>query len=105
MYVRQSAIQYLRTPLVRQVGRVTARCVASTSGMQQRKVAVIGAGFAGISAARTLLEETDGEVSVVVLEASPRVGGRAHTVLVSRMHSCSPPTICFMPLDLTKDTM
>lgn len=40
-------------------------------------VAVIGAGAAGIAAARALVEAG---VSVVVLEARNRIGGRAHTV-------------------------
>jgi monoamine oxidase len=41
-------------------------------------VAVIGAGAAGIGAARRLVEE--GSVSVLVLEARNRVGGRVHTI-------------------------
>jgi monoamine oxidase len=41
-------------------------------------VAVIGAGAAGIGAARRLLEA--GAVSVLVLEARDRVGGRVHTI-------------------------
>ncbi len=41
-------------------------------------VAVIGAGSAGIGAARRLREA--GTVSMVVLEARERVGGRAHTI-------------------------
>ena len=41
-------------------------------------VAVIGAGAAGIGAARRLRQE--GTVSVVVLEARDRVGGRVHTI-------------------------
>ena len=41
-------------------------------------VAVIGAGAAGIGAARRLQEA--GTVSLVVLEARDRVGGRAHTI-------------------------
>lgn len=51
--------------------------------MQKRKVAVIGAGFAGISAARTLLQEGKGLINVTVLEASERVGGRACTKQVA----------------------
>ena len=41
-------------------------------------VAVIGAGAAGIGAARRLREA--GAVSVLVLEARDRVGGRVHTI-------------------------
>ena len=41
-------------------------------------VAVIGAGAAGISAARRLCQA--GSVSVLVLEARDRVGGRVHTI-------------------------
>lgn len=42
-----------------------------------RRVIVVGAGFAGLGAARTLL---DAGVEVTVLEARDRPGGRAHTV-------------------------
>lgn len=42
-----------------------------------KEVVVVGAGFAGVSAARTLLSQS--EVKVTVLEASSRVGGRACT--------------------------
>jgi len=41
-------------------------------------VALIGAGAAGIAAARRLVE--DGRVSVLVIEARERPGGRAWTV-------------------------
>lgn len=41
-------------------------------------VAVIGAGAAGLAAARRLL--ASGRLSVLVIEAGPRLGGRAHTV-------------------------
>src|SRR5271168_5631337 len=41
-------------------------------------VAVIGAGAAGIGAARRLVDE--GSVAVLVLEARDRVGGRVHTI-------------------------
>lgn len=48
----------------------------------QQKVVIVGAGFAGITAARTFLEEGGNRVSATVLEASNRVGGRAHSVKV-----------------------
>eukprot|EP00208_Stichococcus_sp_RCC1054_P004285 CAMPEP_0206141490 /NCGR_PEP_ID=MMETSP1473-20131121/13113_1 /ASSEMBLY_ACC=CAM_ASM_001109 /TAXON_ID=1461547 /ORGANISM="Stichococcus sp, Strain RCC1054" /LENGTH=529 /DNA_ID=CAMNT_0053536087 /DNA_START=104 /DNA_END=1693 /DNA_ORIENTATION=- len=45
----------------------------------KKHVVIIGAGFAGLSAARHLLERSNGGVSVAVLEGGHRVGGRAHT--------------------------
>lgn len=45
-----------------------------------RRVAVLGAGFAGLGAAHHL---ADRDVEVVVLEARDRVGGRAHSVDVA----------------------
>lgn len=51
--------------------------------MQKKKVVVVGAGFAGITAARTLLAEAAAPLEVVVLEASSRIGGRAHTMEVN----------------------
>ena len=50
----------------------------------QQKVVIVGAGFAGITAARTLLEEGGNRVSATVLEASNRLGGRAHSAQVGR---------------------
>lgn len=47
----------------------------------KRQVAVIGAGYAGLAAARTLLASPC--VEVTLFEASDRVGGRACTGLVS----------------------
>src|SRR5215472_12185908 len=44
----------------------------------QIDVAVIGAGAAGFGAARRLRQ--DGTVSLLVLEARDRVGGRVHTI-------------------------
>ena len=49
-----------------------------TSFSSDVDVAVIGAGAAGIAAARRLVE--DGRVSVLVIEARERPGGRAWTV-------------------------
>ena len=42
------------------------------------KIVIIGAGMAGISAAKTLLE--NGMKNVKIFEASNRVGGRIHTM-------------------------
>jgi protoporphyrinogen oxidase len=44
--------------------------------MAKRHVAVVGAGFAGLAAARTLLAEGKGAVTVTLLEADGVVGGR-----------------------------
>lgn len=62
-----------------------AKVRAAEPGMQKRKVAIVGAGFAGISAARTLLRDAGGCIDVTVLEASSRVGGRACTVQVGML--------------------
>ena len=47
---------------------------------RQADVVVVGAGFAGLSAARALVEAG---VDVIVLEARDRVGGRSYTRLAS----------------------
>ena len=47
--------------------------------MTQADVAIIGAGFAGLSAARDLAR---GGASVVVPEAQGHVGGRVQTVVL-----------------------
>ncbi len=52
------------------------------SSKSRRHVVVIGAGFAGLSAARCLLDRGNGSVNVTVLEGAQRVGGRAHTAMV-----------------------
>lgn len=46
---------------------------------------IIGAGIAGISAARSLLEA--GFSDVKILEASHRIGGRIQTIDVGESHS------------------
>lgn len=63
-----------------------ARIIASKQticlphGMQHPRILVVGAGFAGLGAARRLKKA--GFEDVVVLEASERVGGRASTIEV-----------------------
>lgn len=49
----------------------------STMTTHKRHVAVIGSGFSGLAAARTLLAESRGQVKVTILEADAVVGGRA----------------------------
>ncbi|MFZ4718417.1 MAG: FAD-dependent oxidoreductase [Ilumatobacteraceae bacterium] len=53
------------------------RAAAWARAVGAQRVVVIGAGFAGLGAARDL---HDADVDVVVLEARTRIGGRAHTV-------------------------
>ena len=54
--------------------------------MSSFDVVVVGAGIAGLSAAREL---QNSGASVAVLEARDRIGGRAHTVL-SLIHISEP---------------
>jgi monoamine oxidase len=60
----------------RSSGRLAARAVMS-AGTANERVAVVGAGIAGITAARLL---RDSGYSVVVIEARKRAGGRIETV-------------------------
>jgi NADPH-dependent 2,4-dienoyl-CoA reductase/sulfur reductase-like enzyme len=66
------------------------RTLVDCSSMKQpsspaKHVVVVGAGFAGLAAARTLLDRAPkGSVHVTVLEAADRAGGRARTVVVSQ---------------------
>ena len=98
MYTRRCLVRSVRLGLT--VRSVHARCIVSarsdeahSRSMQRRKVAVVGAGFAGISAARTLLRDSDGLIDVTVLEASSRVGGRASTVQVRTPCICAQPQL------------
>lgn len=53
------------------------------AALAPKKVVIVGAGFAGLTAARTLLDRAPpGSVSVTILEATDRVGGRARTCVV-----------------------
>ena len=47
---------------------------AASSGIQQYDAVIVGAGWAGISAAKALLE--DGVENILVLEANDYIGGR-----------------------------
>lgn len=47
-----------------------------------KKVIIVGAGFAGLAAARRLASHGQGRWQATILEGSNRVGGRAHTVEV-----------------------
>ena len=50
-----------------------------TDGLSCFKVAILGAGISGLSAAYHLVE--NGVKDIVVLEARERVGGRIHTIM------------------------
>jgi monoamine oxidase len=52
-------------------------------GAAARKVIIIGAGFAGLAAARRVAFRGAGRWQATILEGSHRVGGRAHTAEVS----------------------
>jgi oxygen-dependent protoporphyrinogen oxidase len=61
----------------------TERPLRDRRGEPPRKAVVIGAGITGLAAARELLrlaEKNRRPIDVVVLEASPRVGGKVQTV-------------------------
>ena len=47
--------------------------------MSVEDVLIVGAGVAGITAARTLLEEGGGRYSVKILEATDHYGGRSYS--------------------------
>lgn len=61
----------------RAVATASAASAAAMAGGAARRVAVIGAGFAGLAAALTL--QRSGRCEVTVLEAGQRAGGRACT--------------------------
>ena len=44
-----------------------------------RNVVIVGAGFAGLAAAKSLVTAGGEDVTVTVLEGGSRVGGRANT--------------------------
>jgi len=55
----------------------------SNDDKPRQRIAVIGGGVSGLSAAWHLSENSSGEYEVVVFEAEDRLGGHAHTVNVS----------------------
>ncbi|KAH9395614.1 hypothetical protein TYRP_020642 [Tyrophagus putrescentiae] len=56
----------------------TTESLSSLSSPQQPKIAIIGAGIAGLSAARALF--AGGLQNLTIFEAANRIGGRIHTV-------------------------
>ena len=52
----------------------------STSSPQRRRIAVVGSGVAGLTAAHVLQKEAD----VTLFEADDRLGGHAHTHDIAR---------------------
>ena len=63
---------------------------AATVASPGERIAVIGAGFAGVGAAAELARAG---VEHLVLEARPRVGGRVHTVELLDAHGVSPVAV------------
>ena len=60
------------------------RLMAQNGGEQATiTVAVVGAGIAGLAAAKTLVSRGQGRTKVLVFEARERVGGRIHSVSTS----------------------
>lgn len=53
---------------------------------RQPRIVVIGAGLAGLSAAKALLES--GFTDVTVLEATDRIGGRVQSVQLGESNAC-----------------
>lgn len=56
----------------------------------RHNVVVVGAGWAGLAAAKTICDEGLDRVNVTVVEASQRVGGRVNTVEVRKVRSDHP---------------
>lgn len=54
---------------------------------RQPRIVVIGAGLAGLSAAKALLES--GFTDVTILEATERIGGRVQSVQLGESSSCT----------------
>lgn len=54
---------------------------------RQPRIVVIGAGLAGLSAAKALLES--GFTDVTVLEATDRIGGRVQSVQLGESRACT----------------
>ena len=62
-------------PLLQDSGKsIHKKFASASSGIQQYDAVIVGAGWAGISAAKALLD--DGVENVLVLEAQDYIGGR-----------------------------
>lgn len=62
---------------------IDAAIPTDSTGRPSKHAVIIGAGFAGLAAARRLSSHVGGRWQAIILEGSQRVGGRAHTVEVS----------------------
>lgn len=55
----------------------TTTSVANATATAPKSVCIVGAGFAGLAVARTLLSHSPSHLTVTCLEATDAVGGRA----------------------------
>lgn len=59
--------------------------------LPRKRIIIVGAGFAGLGAARTIQGAGRDDVEVILLEAADCVGGRARSATVSEQHGAGAP--------------
>jgi monoamine oxidase len=69
-------MKFQQRQILQAMAGATLPCTVDASNTGNPDVVVVGAGAAGLAAARNLLEAG---LSVIVLEAEHRIGGRAFT--------------------------